>query len=1009
MPGVGMCPVASALPLRHTTVRYSIGGIKGHAFWNALKESGMRGTVESHGKRAPNRFGCGVVEILRSFTHPSSLQAKARASKADKKRMRSHPLRWSPHNSVPLFLSIRFYYGELGVMMTKYFRLLLFVFLFLASVSVASAQKNYDGIWKDSVPSINFYIQTYVTGSAVIIVTRDLTDFLVFLDQDFSDGISQISDLSGENQSLTITFESSNSGTAKMLYPSGSSETWKINKIFDGFQIQDRELGIFKPSDATMASVNQTINLYLQTYTVGSAVFIFTPDLRKWYVFLDPDWNGTDYSGTDLAGKGHHLSLDLTSEQTGSATITYSNGLTDKWEILKKFSAPYRELLISAQARSLPESTTNNLVSVSPDGTYTFSKSDEQLDALRAGNVIVGSPCSAAPDGFLRKVVSVDKTSTADGGQVLVHTIPATLSEVIEKGPLEASGTISSGDLASQVAGPYTLSGSGIDYKVQFSSLSQDALVGLPVEIEFSGITFTGDFTFDVDWYFYVELDLFSIAYASFKVVPSAISRLVCSATTGGTLAEGELSLLPNPIQLPTISVPIPPFPIPIIFVPKADLIFRYGSAITPLGLEAGIEYDLLNTTGIEYYDNEVHNVFNLDKELKHIYKHNLEIDRFYASAGIYPEIKVYLYDLIGPYFSLGPFLEITAEKEQDPWFKLLFGVGANIGISMEIFDKELLDIHWEHDIVKILVWSIDAEKPVIERFAINDDQGETTDRAVTLNNSATNGPTHCMASESSSFSGASWLTYSTAPSFTLGQGNGVKTVYFKVKNGAGESSVASDSINLISNIPNDGLVAYFPLDGNSDDASGNNNNGTEQGGVGYVAGKFGQAADFDGMDDKILIPHDSSIEFGAGSFSISLWLKTSVTGQNSRILEKDDSGNPTGLYRLIFIESRSDTSPIFQVQHSSNSTMAVGNRSVTDGAWHHVVGVRDAEAKELRLYIDKELVTVSESNIADTGNQAPLALGGSSKTSGSYFDGLIDDVRLYDRVLSESDIADLE
>jgi formylglycine-generating enzyme required for sulfatase activity len=51
------------------------------------------------------------------------------------------------------------------------------------------------------------------------------------------------------------------------------------------------------------------------------------------------------------------------------------------------------------------------------------------------------------------------------------------------------------------------------------------------------------------------------------------------------------------------------------------------------------------------------------------------------------------------------------------------------------------------------------------------------------------------MASESVNFSGASWQTYSTAPLFTFSIGNGIKTVYFKVKNGAGESAAVSDSI----------------------------------------------------------------------------------------------------------------------------------------------------------------------------------------------------------------------
>jgi hypothetical protein len=54
------------------------------------------------------------------------------------------------------------------------------------------------------------------------------------------------------------------------------------------------------------------------------------------------------------------------------------------------------------------------------------------------------------------------------------------------------------------------------------------------------------------------------------------------------------------------------------------------------------------------------------------------------------------------------------------------------------------------------------------------------------------------MASESSSFVGATWKFYSVQPRFTLSTGAGTKTVYFKVKNSGGESVVVSDTITLV-------------------------------------------------------------------------------------------------------------------------------------------------------------------------------------------------------------------
>jgi hypothetical protein len=86
---------------------------------------------------------------------------------------------------------------------------------------------------------------------------------------------------------------------------------------------------------------------------------------------------------------------------------------------------------------------------------------------------------------------------------------------------------------------------------------------------------------------------------------------------------------------------------------------------------------------------------------------------------------------------------------------------------------------------------------PTITDFAINNGDISTNTPSVTLIIDCTGIPTDYMTSESPSFSGASWQTYSTSPSFTLSSGNGVKIVYVKVKNESGESTAVSDTITL--------------------------------------------------------------------------------------------------------------------------------------------------------------------------------------------------------------------
>jgi len=82
--------------------------------------------------------------------------------------------------------------------------------------------------------------------------------------------------------------------------------------------------------------------------------------------------------------------------------------------------------------------------------------------------------------------------------------------------------------------------------------------------------------------------------------------------------------------------------------------------------------------------------------------------------------------------------------------------------------------------------------------FKINNGAPNTSSRYVVLNNTTINNPTEYMASESIAFTGATWLAYTAAPRFTIASaGNGVKTIYFKVRNAAGQSAVKSDTIRL--------------------------------------------------------------------------------------------------------------------------------------------------------------------------------------------------------------------
>lgn len=92
--------------------------------------------------------------------------------------------------------------------------------------------------------------------------------------------------------------------------------------------------------------------------------------------------------------------------------------------------------IIPPTTNVLTDDTTQYLSSVSTDGaTFTFSQTTDQLNALAAGEVMVGDPSDAAPYGFLRKVESVSN----NGGQVVVQTEATTIEEAVKQGEVSIS------------------------------------------------------------------------------------------------------------------------------------------------------------------------------------------------------------------------------------------------------------------------------------------------------------------------------------------------------------------------------------------------------------------------------------------------------------------------------------------------------------------------------------------------------------------------------------------
>ena len=186
-------------------------------------------------------------------------------------------------------------------------------------------------------------------------------------------------------------------------------------------------------------------------------------------------------------------------------------------------------------------------------------------------------------------------------------------------------------------------------------------------------------------------------------------------------------------------------------------------------------------------------------------------------------------------------------------------------------------------------------------------------------------------------------------------------------------------------------------------DYSGYDNYGTLVNGPAFVEGYLGDALSFDGVDDYVNCGNDASLT-SVDSVSVTAWIKMSATGRDQKIASNQNGS--TGGYKLGVYSGNSQVE--FEIRTAANT--AILNRTATGGVvpdrdvWYHVVGVYD-KGKALRTYVngklDRELATTEVAGIS-TG---ALMLGRESYSSAYYWLGLMDDVRVYNKALTEPEI----
>lgn len=220
----------------------------------------------------------------------------------------------------------------------------------------------------------------------------------------------------------------------------------------------------------------------------------------------------------------------------------------------------------------------------------------------------------------------------------------------------------------------------------------------------------------------------------------------------------------------------------------------------------------------------------------------------------------------------------------------------------------------------------------------------------------------------------------------------------------------------LPSYVPANGLVGWWPFNGNANDESGNGNNGVVNGAA-LTPDRFGisnNSFEFDGLNDRIDVAQNL-IGLNPNSYTISCWFKSNVVqlsqGNNPVIIS--DRGTSWG-YKYTINRNVSDQNVSGSVYYGGPGIGqgAITPVSNTDLDWHSVILTYDQTANTMSIFLDG-LVSQVVSNISQWPNNLSSTTIGAYNGPGGFgytghWNGLIDDIGVWSRALTNSEILDL-
>jgi hypothetical protein len=218
---------------------------------------------------------------------------------------------------------------------------------------------------------------------------------------------------------------------------------------------------------------------------------------------------------------------------------------------------------------------------------------------------------------------------------------------------------------------------------------------------------------------------------------------------------------------------------------------------------------------------------------------------------------------------------------------------------------------------------------------------------------------------------------------------------------------VSTAKADICDEVPT-GLVGWWSGDGTADDSCGGNH-GTLMNGATFAAGKVGLAFSLDGENDYVAIPYSPS--FNLESLTLQAWVKYTRDDRAERIISRPEGGNSEDGYSYFLLENGYGKLGGGVHGEGTDYTVSVstGIYTFNDDEWHLATFVHDVVKDEITIYVDGYFSrTYPDSSPGGMEHNLNGINIGSYDGTKWFFQGLIDEVAIWNRALTATEIQDM-